>query len=191
MASQLYKLLLAVNNYTELLVIKAIKSLDEQVPVPPPLDQLPIDRVVHSFSVRVVLLEPSLVVLAVGEEERALSVFEIAPEVPVVKGPHFLYIIQVFVVKGLSYDLWILIVEFAMTFELVVGPVAFVSEFSRLIKEFALALHFVEAPLALVHASVLVVKDTETVTHALPLETFVLAALLVTLHHVLALLART
>lgn len=83
----------------------------------------------------------------------------------------------------------ILIIKFAHTLELIIGPVTLVGELARLIVEFSFALHFIESPFTLVHSSILIIKYTKTMTHTLPFIPFVLTTLPVSLNHIFSLLS--
>lgn len=115
-----------------------------------------------------------------------MTTLQVTIEFTFVFCPHLFDIIKIFVAQRLVYDLRVLVEQFAIALELVIDPVALISQLAGLVEEFTFALHAVEPPFSFVHASILVVKHTKSMAHVFPFVAFVLASLLVSLYYVLS-----
>lgn len=100
--------------------------------------------------------------------------------------PHLLDFVKIFVIQGLITHFRVLVVKLTVAFKLIIDPISFVGKFSRLVVKLPLTLHSIKSPLAFIHTSVLIVKDTESMTHILPFVAFILASLLVSFNYVLS-----
>jgi hypothetical protein len=116
------------------------------------------------------------------------SLLKIMLQFPLIVHPLLFQIVEVGIVKGIIQHGGVVIINLAGTVELVLLPVALVSEAAITVKEFAVTVHPIVLPLALVAAALVVVQAAIAVALLVLDVAFVSTAAFVLLDDVLGLL---
>ena len=154
----------------------------------PPLaaDAAAAERVEAALALHLVLHELALVALPVHQHQLARPVPLPAPHLALVHDPHALHLRHVRVVERPGDRRRVAVVKHAPALELVVPPLAPVCDGAVGVSERAEAVHLVVLPLSVVVAALGVVELASAIAPSVLLQTLVLGADLVLLHHVLA-----
>lgn len=149
------------------------------------LNLLSIHPLKHAIAMQCILMELPLIDLPIGQHEPAPALPQIGLEIAFVVHPVVPDFGEIGIIKHLSEFIWILMIEDSKPIEVIVDPVALISQPARVVVQLPLPSHHIIDPIPIIHPTVLIVEFTTPMAHAVELVALVQGALLEVFHDVL------